>query len=67
MGEDVDLTEWDGYEPSKAGYRHHDRAVVGWLDGHVKPHFRSYIQRMADEEEGSPLAGNNRLIYWNLR
>jgi prepilin-type processing-associated H-X9-DG protein len=67
VGEDVDLTNWGGYEPSKAGFRHHDRAMVGWLDGHVKPHFRSFIQRLGDEEDGVPLAANDRLIHWNLQ
>jgi hypothetical protein len=62
----VDLTGWDGYEPSKAGYRHHDRAVVGWLDGHARGHFRSFVERLADTEDGASLSGNDRLIHWNL-
>jgi prepilin-type processing-associated H-X9-DG protein len=65
--EDVDLTEWPGYTPNKPGYRHAEQAVVGWLDGHVKPHRESFVSRREDFEEGVQLFGNDRLVHWNLR
>ena len=40
--------------------------MVGWLDGHVKPHFKSFIEHRADQEDGETLILNDRLIYWNL-
>jgi prepilin-type processing-associated H-X9-DG protein len=61
----VDLTEWVGYSASKAGFRHFDQAVVGWLDGHVKTHPQGFVGRRADDEEGRVLEGNDRLLYWN--
>lgn len=68
MDEDVDLsqTPYSLYQPSKPGYRHHDQATVGWLDGHCKTHRKSFVSRRQDEEDGIPLFGNDRLIHWNL-
>lgn len=66
MEEDVDLTGFEAYAPSRPGYRHGNRAAVGWLDGHVSPHLRSYVIQTADVEDGWQLRGNERLIHWNL-
>ena len=64
--EEVDLSDWEGYTASKEGYRHHDKAVVGWLDGHVKSHGKSIVALRSDAEDGVILVGNDRLVYWNL-
>ncbi len=61
----MDLIDWTGYSPSKPGYRHHDFAVVGWLDGHVKAHKEVFVQRRQELEEGMTLFGNEQLVHWN--
>jgi prepilin-type processing-associated H-X9-DG protein len=61
----VDLSRWDGYEPGGPAYRHFHKANVGWLDGHVSSHFKSFVNRKEDIEEKNLLYGNERLIYWN--
>jgi prepilin-type processing-associated H-X9-DG protein len=67
IGGGVDLTNWEGYDPGKSVYRHTNRAMVGWLDGHAKAHFPSYVDRLENQEDGEPLILNDRLLYWNLR
>lgn len=66
MEESVDLTGFEDYTPSLPGYRHANRASVGWLDGHVSPHLKSFVTEQADTESGWRLRGNERLIHWNL-
>lgn len=61
----MDLSQFPGYSASKPGYRHNELAVVGWLDGHVKLHRKSFVSRREDWEEGQQLFGNERLVHWN--
>jgi prepilin-type N-terminal cleavage/methylation domain-containing protein/prepilin-type processing-associated H-X9-DG protein len=46
-------------------YRHHEKANVSWLDGHVKTFTQGALERQSNAEDGVSVSGDARFVLWN--